>query len=201
MGHTDATAEQARRGFDCGIKHVTHLFNAMRPIHHRDGGAAVAALLEGNVTCELICDGDHLAPDTVRLAYKILGPNRTVIVTDNLPIAGTAEKSGSFNTARIKVRGSTAVRRDGTIVGSVATMDRHFRNAVSFLDIDIPTAFRLCSTNPARVAGVDDRKGRLDHGMDADIVLLDSSLDVAATVCRGRVAYCREEARLAARAK
>ncbi len=196
MGHTDATAEQARRGFECGISHVTHLFNAMRPVHHREGGAAVAALLEGTVTCELICDGAHLSPDTIRLAYRVLGPNRAVVVTDNLSIAGTKLKAGSFNTAPIRVRGATAVRRDGTIVGSVATMDRHFRNVVAFLDIDLPTAFRICSTNPARVAGVSDRKGVLAHGMDADIVLVDASLEVAATICRGQLAYLRDPFRI-----
>lgn len=198
MGHTDATAEQARRGFDCGVSHVTHLFNAMRPVHHREGGAAIAALLDGNVTCELICDGAHLSADAVRLAYRALGPNRTVIVTDNLSIAGTTMKTGSFNTSPIKVRGATAVRPDGTIVGSVATMDQHFRNAVAFLDIDLPTAFRICSTNPARVGGASDRKGMLSHGMDADIVLLDASLEVAATVCRGQLAYLRDPVRLQA---
>ena len=125
-----------------------------------------------------------------------MGPNRTVVVTDNLSIAGTGKKSGSFNTAPIKVRGATAVRPDGTIVGSVATMDQHFRNVVRFLDIDLPTAFRICSTNPARVAGASDRKGALAHGMDADIVLVDGSLDVAATVCRGRLSYLREPVRL-----
>lgn len=196
MGHTDATAEQARRGFDCGVRHVTHLFNAMRPIHQREGGAAVAALLDGSVTCELICDGAHLSPDTIRLAYRVLGPNRTVVVTDNLSIAGTSQKSGSFNTAPIKVRGATAVRPDGTIVGSIATMDQHFRNVVNFLEIDLPTAFRICSTNPARVTGVSDRKGVLAHGMDADLVLVDASLEVVATVCRGQLAYLRDPVRL-----
>ncbi|HEY5475849.1 MAG TPA: N-acetylglucosamine-6-phosphate deacetylase [Tepidiformaceae bacterium] len=195
MGHTDATAEQARRSFECGISHVTHLFNAMRPIHHREGGAAVASLLDGNVTCELICDGAHLSADTIRLAYRILGPNRTVVVTDNLSIAGTEMRTGSFNTDPIKVRGAAAIRKDGTLVGSVATMDRHFRNAVAFLEIDLPTAFRLCSTNPARVAGVSHRKGALAHGMDADIVLVDASLEVAATICRGQVAYLRDPIR------
>ena len=189
MGHTDATADQARHGFEAGIRHVTHLFNAMRPIHQREGGPAVAALLEDELTCELICDGAHVAPDVLRTAYRLLGPSRTVIVTDNLHLAGAGATTGRFAGASIEVSGTKAVRGDGTIVGSVATMDQHFRNAVGFLGVDLATAFRLCSTNPARVAGSGRRKGSIEPGHDADLVLLDANLRVMATVCRGEVAW------------
>ncbi|MGH2632389.1 MAG: N-acetylglucosamine-6-phosphate deacetylase, partial [Tepidiformaceae bacterium] len=115
MGHTDATTVQARAGFDTGIRHVTHLFNAMRPIHQREGGPVVAALLEDRVTCELICDGAHVAPELLRLAYLALGPARTVVVTDNLHIAGTDIEGGDFGGQQIAVSGRKAVRSDGTI--------------------------------------------------------------------------------------
>jgi N-acetylglucosamine-6-phosphate deacetylase len=196
MGHTDATAEEARAGFTAGVRHVTHLFNAMRPIHQREAGPTVAALLDTSVTCELICDGAHVGPDTLRLAYRMLGPERTVIVTDNLSLAGADRDEGRFGADPVTVSGNTAVRADGTIVGSVATMDQHFRNAIAFLGVDLATAFRLCSSNPARVVGAADRKGAIAAGLDADIVLLDAENRVAATVCRGEVAYLREPARL-----
>jgi N-acetylglucosamine-6-phosphate deacetylase len=195
MGHTDATTAQAREGFAAGVRHVTHLFNAMRPLHQREGGPAVAALLEESVTCELICDGAHLAPETLQLAYRVLGPSRAVVVTDNLDLAGTGEAAGRFGAQKLAVSGAVAARADGTIVGSVATMDQHFRNAVSFLGIDLATAFRLCSTNPARVAGVHARKGAVDVGFDADLVLLDDELRVAATVCGGRLAHSADPRR------
>lgn len=191
MGHTDATAEQARAGFDSGIRHVTHVYNAMRPLHHRDGGPIAAALLQDSATCELICDGAHVAPDALRLAYRALGPARAVVVTDNLHIAGTELQGGDFGGEHIEVSGAKAVRSDGTIVGSVATMDVHFRNSIAFLGIDLAAAFRICSTNPARVAGAGARKGALDRGKDADIVMLDADRDVVATVCRGQIAYRR----------
>ncbi len=192
MGHTDATAQQARRGFEAGITHVTHLYNGMRPIHQREGGPIVAALLDQSVTCELICDGAHVAPEVLRLSYGVLGPRRTVVVTDNLHLAGTDAQAGQFAGRPVTVEGPHAVRDDGVIVGSVATMDQHLRNTVSMLGVDLPTAFRLCSTNPSRVAGAARRKGGLDIGMDADIVMLDADLNVAATVCRGRLAYRRK---------
>ena len=189
MGHTDATVEECSIGFDAGIRHVTHLFNAMRPVHQREGGPIVAALLRDQATCELICDGAHVAPDVLRMAYRVLGPTRTVVVTDNLHLAGLEAQSGRFAGEEVTVSGAKAAKADGTIVGSVATMDQHFRNAVDFLGIDVATAFRLCATNPARVAGASSRKGQVERGFDADLVLLDADLRVRATVCRGAVVY------------
>lgn len=189
MGHTDATVEQARAGFDSGIRHVTHLFNAMRPVHHREGGPIVAALLQDTATCELICDGAHVAVEGLQMAYRILGAARTVVVTDNLHLAGMDTASGRFAGEEVTVSGGKAAKADGTIVGSVETMDQHFRNSMTFLGIDLGTAFRVCSTNPARVAGAANRKGHLDRGMDADIVLLDGDCRVKLTICRGWVAF------------
>jgi N-acetylglucosamine-6-phosphate deacetylase len=191
MGHTDATLAEARAGFAAGVTHVTHLFNAMRPIHQREGGPAVAALLEEAATCEIVADGAHVDADVMRMAYAILGPQRTVVVSDNLEMAGSTRLSGTFGGQEVSVSGAKAVRSDGTIVGSVATMDQHFRNAVSFLRLDLRAAFRICSANPARVAGAGRRKGSLTPGSDADIVLLDADLAVVATVCRGEVAFDR----------
>lgn len=196
VGHTDATAEEARAGFEAGARHVTHLFNGMRPLHQREGGPIAACLLEERATCELICDGAHVAPEVLRLAYRVLGPERTLVVTDNLHIAGTEASGGRFGGQEVEVSGAKAVRADGTIVGSVATMDQHFRNAIAFLGIDLRTAFKLCSANPARVAGAEPRKGRLAAGMDADVVLLDEELRVRATVCRGELAYLADPGRL-----
>jgi len=189
MGHTDATTAECAAGFEAGIRHVTHLFNAMRPIHQREGGPIVAALLEDGATVELICDGAHVDPAPLRLAYRVLGPARTVVVTDNLHIAGLEATSGRFAGEEVTVSGAKAAKADGTIVGSVATMDAHFRNALEFLGVDLATAFRLCSSNPARVAGVAGRKGQVERGFDADLVLLDNELRVRLTVCRGEVAF------------
>lgn len=196
VGHTDATAVEARRGFEAGARHVTHLFNAMRVPHHREGGVAVAALLEASVSCELVCDGAHVSPDVLRMAFRLLGPNRSVVVTDNLHLAGTDDVAGRLDGQEIQVNGGKAARSDGTIVGSVATMDEHFRNAMDFLAIDAGAAFRLCATNPARVVGALDRKGSLERGKDADLVLLDAERRVTATVCRGVLSWNAEPDRL-----
>ena len=191
LGHTDATVPECRQGFEAGIAHVTHLFNAMRPIHQREGGPVVAALDNPDITCELICDGAHVEPAVLRIAYRLLGPLRAVIVTDNLHLAGAEPGRAAFAGESVTVSGAAARKADGTLVGSVATFDVHVRNAVEYFGLDLPTAFRLASTNPARVAGAADRKGQLEPGFDADIVLLDRDLRVAATICRGVIAYRR----------
>lgn len=192
MGHSDATFEQASVAVEAGVAHVTHLFNAMRPIHQRDGGIAVAALVEGRVTCELICDLVHVAPEMLRLAYACLGPSRMVVVTDNLHLAGTNDVSAPFLAGDVNVSGEAAARPDGTLVGSVLPMIGHFRNVVNVLNCGLAAAFRMCATNPALVAGVSHRKGQLLPGYDADIVVLDADSEVVLTIARGAVAYARD---------
>lgn len=197
IGHSDATFAEARTGFEAGASHVTHLFNAMRPLHQREGGVIAAALLERHATCELICDGAHVAPEMLRLAWSVLGPSRMVLVTDNLEMAGLPAGEGSLGGEQLSVSGAAAVRRDGTIAGSVLTMDGHVRNLDAFLALTLPEIFRVASSNPARVAGAAARKGVIEPGFDADIVLLDERLEVVATVCRGAVAHLADARRLA----
>jgi N-acetylglucosamine-6-phosphate deacetylase len=191
MGHTDAAFAVARQAFDRGVTHVTHLFNAMRPLHQREGGPAAAALLAPGVTCELICDGLHVSEEMLALAARLLGPERMVCVTDNLEMAGAADSPGGteFGGAVIEAREGVATRADGTIAGSLAPFDEHFRRVLRLFGGDLSAAFWACAANPARVAGVGARKGTLAVGADADIVLLDATNRVVATICRGEVLF------------
>jgi N-acetylglucosamine-6-phosphate deacetylase len=182
LGHTDASFGQAADALQGAFTHVTHLFNAMRPFHHRDGGPVAAALLSG-ATCELIADGEHVAPEVLRLAYRVLGPSRAVLVSDAVPASGP---------------GPIARTADGTIAGSLLPFDEHARRAAALLGVDVSALVRLCSANPARALGVHHRKGSIERGMDADLVLLDRELRVVATVCRGRVAFLSEPHRFRA---
>ena len=189
MGHSDATFQQARQAIETGVHHVTHLFNAMRPMHQREGGIIAAAVLDGSVTCELICDGVHVAPEMLRLACHLLGPDRIVAVTDNLHLAGATTGDARFLGQEVDLSSGLAVREDGTIVGSTLPMDGHFRTLVREVGLSLDEAFRACSSNPARVLGLDARKGEIATGYDADIVLLDDALWPVLTVCRGEIAY------------
>ncbi|MBI2760571.1 MAG: N-acetylglucosamine-6-phosphate deacetylase [Chloroflexi bacterium] len=189
MGHTDATLEQAREGFRWGISHVTHCFNAMRPFSHRDPGAIGAALTTDNVTCELIGDGIHVDPAAMDMLIRCKGRN-TVLVTDGIELAGVGDGAFQFGRRQVAIRGGVARLDDGTIAGSITTMDANVRNVVA-LGVAPQVAIRMASANPARVAGVASRKGKIEPGFDADLVLLNEGLEVQMTVVRGQVVYCR----------
>jgi len=194
IGHTDATYEQARDAIAHGISHATHCFNAMPPLLHRAPGPLGAIIEAKHVTGELIVDGVHVHPAAARALLYALGAERTVAITDAQPIAGVAELRGfTFAGQPAEVRDGAARLADGTIAGSILTMDQALRNLVQTLELDLPTASRLLSLNPARVAGAAERKGIIAAGYDADIVLLDKGLCVQATFCRGRLAYVSEE--------
>jgi N-acetylglucosamine-6-phosphate deacetylase len=190
MGHSDATYEQALRAFSLGVRHVTHCYNAMRPMLHRDPGCLVAALTSDSVTCELILDGAHVHPAAAELLVRAKGPDRTVLVTDAMPLAGLDALPPGYVEAGIQVRGGAAFSKDGTIIGSVATLDELVRNAVRWLPLTLPEAVRLATVNPALAIGARG-KARLAPGADADLVVLDERLEVAMTLVGGEVVYER----------
>lgn len=195
MGHTDATYEEALQAFGAGVRHVTHCFNAMRPFVHRDPGCLAAALTAPDVTCELILDGSHVHPAAAALLVRAKGVDRTVLITDAIPPAGCTGDAIEWEGMKARVVGRAAVREDGSIIGSVATTDDLARNALAWLGASLPEALRMVSRNPARVLGLDGRKGCLRAGTDADLVVLDEGLRVVMTLVRGRVVYRRGEAR------
>ena len=185
VGHTDASYAEAAAAFRAGASHVTHAFNAMRPFHQREPGPVGAALDSPHAVIEVIADGVHLHPATVRLLLTAFGPERVALITDGVDAAG-----GSGGTFRIAgqeavAEGGRVALADGTIAGSVATMDEVVRNAVAW-GTPLADAARMASTVPARVAGAGGRKGRIAPGFDADLVALDSNLRVAGTWCGGR---------------
>lgn len=189
LGHSDATYEEALGGIAAGATHATHLFNAMRPIHHRDPGLITACLNEPEVLAEVIPDGVHLDPRIVRLALRTKGPDRSVLITDAFSATGLTEGTHALGPHRVHVRGALCTLEDGTIAGSILTMDRAVRNAMSFAGISRVEAVRMASLIPARVAGCAERKGSLEAGKDADVTLLDPEFRCRATWVGGRVAY------------
>ena len=189
VGHTDATYEVAREAFAAGASHVTHAFNAMRPFHHREPGPLGAALEADGVTVEVIADGVHLHPATVRTLSGTFGADRIALITDGVTPAGLSEGTFSIGDVEARLKDGEIRLPDGTIAGSVATMADVVRNVVRWDIADLDVATRMASTTPAGALGLGERKGRIAPGYDADLVVLTNDLSVAATWVAGRLAY------------
>ncbi len=196
VGHTDATAAMASAAVDAGATHATHLFNGMRPLHHREPGAVGALLDQDEVTCEVIADGVHLHDTIVRLVARAIGPGRLVLITDAMAAAGMPDGSYRLGSMRVDVAGGVArlagdtqrapnAGRPGAIAGSTATMATVFRRAVA-AGLPVTDAATATSTTPARVLGLDDRIGALRAGRYADLVVLDEELRLRAVMRRGQ---------------
>ncbi|GAC1565711.1 MAG: N-acetylglucosamine-6-phosphate deacetylase [Ktedonobacteraceae bacterium] len=193
MGHTDANYEQAKEAIKLGVTHVTHCFNAMRPLLHRAPGP-LAALAQANwVRGELIADGVHVHPAAMSALVKLLGPERTVVITDALAGAGMHDTTFDFAGQPARVINGAAHLADGTITGSVLTMDQALRNVLVMTGVSLQQAVGMLTLNPARAAQVSQRKGRLEVGYDADLTIFDQSMTLQATFCRGEVAFATDE--------
>lgn len=183
VGHTDATYEQTEHALELGAAVGTHLFNAMPPLHHREPGPALALLRRPEVTVELIADGVHVHPAVVRAVIETAGPDRVAVVTDAIAAAGRDD--GTFRLGAVAVdvvSGVARVRGTSTIAGSTATMDRIFRAVHA--QAGLAVAAQTTSATPARALGL-ERVGRLCAGYDANLVVLDGDLRVAAVMVGG----------------
>src|SRR2546425_1584910 len=193
MGHTNATYEQALEAIKLGVTHVTHCFNAMRPLLHRAPGPIAAIVQTEQVRGELIADGVHVHPAAMNALVKMLGPERIIVITDALAGAGVPETTFDFAGQPAKVIRGAARLSDGTITGSVLTMDQALRNLLQMTEVSLQQAVGMLTLNPAYAAQVSDRKGRLKAGYDADILIFDQSLTLQATLCKGAIAFATDE--------
>ena len=184
MGHTDANFEQAERAVELGVRHVVHMFNAMRPFAHRDPGVIAATLLDDRLSAELIADGVHVSEPAIRLLLRAKGPGGVLLVTDGLAAVGMPEGTYRLGECEITVRGPEARSRDGVLAGSALTLDSAVRNMVRFTGLPLREVVKMATLNQARLLGL-ARKGRIAAGADADLVLLTGSLEVAAVCARG----------------
>jgi N-acetylglucosamine-6-phosphate deacetylase len=193
LGHSDADYEQAQEAIRLGVTHATHCFNAMRPLHHRHPGPLAAIAESPQVRGELIGDGIHVHPALMHILVKILGPERTIVITDAQACAGRLDGFFEFAGQRVHVEEGAAHLDDGTLAGSALTMDLALRNMLKFTGVSLSDAVRMQTLNPAATIGVDDCKGRLYVGYDADLLLLDNELNLQATICRGTVTFATEQ--------
>lgn len=188
LGHTDATYDQALAGIDAGARVATHLFNAMRSVHHREPGPVVALMENPQVLVEMITDGTHLHPALYRSVCDRVGPDRVALITDAMAAAGMPDGAYTLGALPVEVVDGTArIAGTDTIAGSTATMDQVFRFAVTNSSLPreeaLLTGVRQASINPSRVLGRDTRG--LAAEAAADLVVLDPSLQVTAVMQGG----------------
>lgn len=174
LGHTAATYREARVAEERGVTAYTHLFNAMPPLHHRDGGAVCAALT-GDCFGELICDGVHVSPEMIRLAYSSLGSKRTVLISDSMEATGCPDGEYSIAGNPAFVKNGMALTPDGALAGSTLTLDKAVENLMRFCGITLEEAIPCATENPAREIGAYDELGSIDVGKRADILLLEDT--------------------------
>lgn len=192
VGHTDATAKQTLEAISWGATQATHTFNAMRGLHHRKPGTVGAVLARPELVAEVIADGAHLDPLIVRLIFAAKGPEGAVLVTDAME--GTAMPDGEYalGGTAVTVKDGAASFADGTLAGSVLTMNRAWMNACRFADLTPWQASRYASANAARQLGILGEVGALEPGQRADIAILNPETgEVAYTLIAGRIAHQR----------
>jgi N-acetylglucosamine-6-phosphate deacetylase len=184
MGHTDATYEQARAAVARGVRHAVHVYNAMRPFSHRDSGVIGAVLTTPEVTAELIADGVHVEEAAMRLLLQAKGSGCVILVSDGISATGMPDGKYMLGTFEVTVADGVCRNSEGKLAGSTLTLDRALRNIVG-LGIPLADGVRMLTANPARLLGLEFKKGALRIGADADVVLLNESLQITNVWARG----------------
>lgn len=186
VAHTNADYKTASHALKNGFSHATHLFNAMTGLGSRESGCVGAVLENENITAELICDGFHISPPTLKLAFKLLGKNRSVIVSDSMMAANMPDGEYTLGENKVFVKNSKALLADGTIAASTDNIFNEFKKVISY-GVPFEQALRSVSINPARVIGEDKTVGSLKKGKTADIVITDKDLNISAVIIRGKI--------------
>jgi N-acetylglucosamine-6-phosphate deacetylase len=189
FAHSGADYEQTVAGITAGISHVTHLFNAMSTFHHRAPGPLAAIFENEYVTAQLIADGVHIHPSVLKLAFEILGPQRIVLITDGMQAMGLPDGKYIYNGVEYESKEGAARYKDGTLIGTALGLSELVKRFISFTGCGLDVAVRTVTENPAKVLGLADRKGSINVGKDADLVLLDEDLSVNATIVGGKIVF------------
>lgn len=188
-GHTDADYETALEAFGHGLSHISHLYNGMRGLHHREPGILGAALTDGKVSVELIADGLHVHPAALRLAALCKGPAKTVLVSDSIKPAGLPDGEYTYRGRRMVLRDGLVRLPDGVIAGSSIRLNDAVRVMVEEAGFSVSEAVQMASHSPARVLRLTPGKGKLADGSDADVTIMDWGFNVKATIVGGDTVY------------
>ena len=187
LAHTNSNYEKAKEAFDHGASHAVHLYNAMSAFTHRDSGVVGAVADSPHVMAELICDGIHIHPSVVRATFKMLGENRMILISDSMRATGMGDGVYTLGGLEVNVSGKYATLvSDGALAGSVTNLFDCMKTAVKKMGIPLETAVACATMNPAKSLGEYDKYGSITVGKKANIVLMDSELEIQAVLKDGR---------------
>ena len=187
VAHSTADYDMAKRAFEKGASHVTHLFNGMEPLLHRAPGIVGAAYDTRDVFVELICDGVHIHPSVVRAMFKLFGSERICMISDSLSATGMEDGEYSLGGQNVLKSGNMATLLDGTIAGSVSNLYECFVKVVKEMGVSLEEAVLSCTKTPAKSLNVDNKCGILKERRNADILILDNDLNIKYVIKNGRI--------------
>lgn len=188
IGHSNANYEQAKEAINLGVTNVTHMFNAMTGLNHRDPGV-VGAALTTNVYSELIADTIHINKDLFQFILNNKGKERLILITDSIEAGGLEDGNYALGGQKVIVKGNEARLENGALAGSVLPLNKMVFNFLENTNLKVNEAINLASLNPATSLGINDKKGSLEIGKDADIAVFDENLNCKMTLCLGEVVY------------
>ncbi len=189
IGHSDATYEQAMESIDNGISRATHTFNAMTPLHHRKPGI-VGAIMNTDIYCELIADNIHVHKGAINALTKVKGKDKIILITDSMR-AGCM-KNGMWELGggqKVIVKNGSARLEDNTLAGSILTLDNAVKNMKNNIEASLCEVISMVTINPAKDINIYDKKGSLEKGKDADIVIFDKDINISMTIAEGDIVY------------
>lgn len=190
-GHTDAGYENIKKAIDCGLKNVTHTFNAQKPLHHREIGTVGSALLFDELNAEAICDTIHLSVPAIKLLIKNKPHDKFTLITDSMRAKHLADGISELGGQKVIVKNGEARLENGTLAGSILKMNDAIKNLVLKCDVHFTDAVDFATVNPAKNLNIFDKKGSIEVGKDADFTVMNGEFEVLLTIRNGNVIYCK----------
>lgn len=189
IGHSNASYDQVMHAADLGARHSTHLFNGMLGLHHREPGTVGGILSDPRISAHIIVDGIHLHPAIVELVIRLKGVDDTILISDAMRAAGLTDGKYDLGGQEVTVKKGEARLTSGNLAGSTLTLEKAMKNAMQFCHLDLPQVLPMATRNPARALHLEDRKGAIKPGYDADLAFFNDEMDVQATMVMGKWVY------------
>lgn len=193
IGHTNATYVDVKKAVEVGATNLTHTYNAMKPLHHREVGTVGSGFLFDELNCECICDGIHVSGPAIQLLHKNKPADKMTLITDAMRAKHMPDGVSELGGQVVIVKNGEARLENGTLAGSVLKMNNAIKNVMKFLNLPLEEVVKLASQNPAKNLGVFDQMGSIKEGKRADFVILDKDLNVVQTVRNGKVIYTNKQ--------